>query len=651
MVPKQKRSDESSMPRTFSPTKGEWASVSLALTLAAGIHVIYLLEYKAIVPYYSFLITDSAYYDGWASNIAHGVCYGATPFYMPPLYPYAVSVIYRLLGHQVLFVYIWQLCLGLFSVFLTYLIGRRLFGHRSGILAIVLLIAYTPLMWLETKILTEPLAIALNLTSLLLLMQALDKNRISAYLFAGVAFGLSAICRPVALITVVLVIVWLSIGRRSLALRARTVGVLALATGVGLAVFPVTARNYFVGKDRVLISANGGIVFAQCNNTLSRGLHGNYPGFTGVISTQQEEELRIAQEAEGRPLKPSESSAYWFRVGLSYAREHPKDFVVLIGRKLMWSLHNFEPPCNYNLYVERSMVPLVRYLSLPFTFLASLAVFGFVLSLARKSEASSVLVFYTLSVVLSLLIFTVSSRYRAPIAPALAVFAGYGATQLAAWRDPRRMIKVAVCMLPILLLLAVPPPVPGITAQGLCNLGVSYLKAGRVDESIVQFKRSLVINPGNSVAHIGLGNALTRKGKLDEAIVHYNSAIRLKPDYANIHLRPGMAMYAKGNIAEAVDHPHGAIRLSPDLVEARLNLSAALLRLGRIEEAIAQCRYLIQLVPDLAEAHNNLAVALYDKGDYLAAWAEVNWCIAHDLGPNPDFIRSLSEKMPDPGRG
>jgi len=56
----------------------------------------------------------------------------------------------------------------------------------------------------------------------------------------------------------------------------------------------------------------------------------------------------------------------------------------------------------------------------------------------------------------------------------------------------------------------------------------------------------------------------------------------------------------------------------------------------------------VRLKPDLAEAHRNLAFALYETGRYAEAWNEVHECRGLGVVIRADFLRSLSQEMPEP---
>ncbi|MDI6827925.1 MAG: tetratricopeptide repeat protein, partial [Armatimonadota bacterium] len=114
------------------------------------------------------------------------------------------------------------------------------------------------------------------------------------------------------------------------------------------------------------------------------------------------------------------------------------------------------------------------------------------------------------------------------------------------------------------------------------------------------------------------------------------------------HYRKGLDFDLNGKPSEAMREYREAIRLDPTLAEAHSNLGVILKDLGKLDEAIKEYREAIRLDPALGEAHNNLAIALYLKGDYAGAWKEVKLCRRYGITPHPDFVRALSERMPEP---
>lgn len=659
-------------------------ALGVVLFLAILLRIVYFLQYKANAPYFSQVIVDSYYYDVWAQRVASGKGFGPMPFYMAPLYPYVLALVYRVFGHNLALVYVFQMILGVLNTFMVYLIARKLVGHTSGIFAVIFMLFYGPLIYLEPKIMTETLSVALNLGSILLLLIALERQSVPKFLVCGILLGLSAVCRANALLTAVIFIGWVFLSQRETGSLAKSV--LPMVLGVVLAILPVTMRNYFVGNDFVLISSNGGIVFAQGNNEYANGVSAPLPGFSGSIGAQREEEMALAAKALGHPVKQSESAAYWFGQGIKFIRDHPGEFVWLLVRKVVWSLHNRESRCSYNFYLEQEIIPILRFLVLPFPLLAGLALFGFLRGLLKGMPRETNLVaLYVVSIFLSLVIFSVSSRYRAPAVPALAIFAGFGVVQAlkaARERDIGVLVRLVGCVVPILALSLVPYPIPAVTPEGPGNLGVSYLAVGKLDEAISQFERALdmkpdytyvrnnlgialarqgkldeaieefrqvlAVNPRDVMAHKNLGMALKQQGNEDEAIMEFYEAVRIAPNFAIAHVLLADSLAQKGKFDEAIEHYSAAVALEPEDPKIRLSLGNVLYQAGRAKDAICEYLEVIRLKPDLAEAHNNLAVAYFRSGDYAKAWREVILARKYGMEPNSDFIQALSQKMPKP---
>ena len=659
----------------------EIVAIAAILIVAAAIRVIYLLQYRADVPYYSTLVLGSGCYDAWAQRVAAGRGYGPSPFYMAPLYPYVVAAVYAIVGHRIGAVYVLQAGLGIVNLLLAWLIARRLFGREAGLLAALLLLFYGPLLFLESKILTETLAITLNLASLLLLIAALKRTSSWIWLVSGFVLGLSAVCRPVALITIALVLAWLVIARGK-----RFVRIAALVIGTAAAILPVTARNYIVGQDVVLIASNGGMVFAQGNDLSSRGLLAALPGFTGSMATQQNEETAAASRALGRPVKPSEASNYFFRRGLAFARTQPWGFLRLLGRKLIWSLHDREMPCDYSFYLERRLTPVLQVMWIPFTILASFAVFGFVRARRDGRNGATVLAaLFVLSVFISLIVFMVSSRYRAPAVPLLAGFAGFGLVEMIRSAVGKRLREVATgfaCLLAVGCFSLVPFPFPRVTGDALANLGASYLYQGRIREAVKYSNEALEVSPGYAYAHLNLGIAYQRRHETEQAVGHFQDALRSKPGYPEAHYHLGALLAGEGKLDAAMLEYREAIRNRSDYAEAHSGLANVLVRLGRGDEAMSEYRAAIDAEPGYADAHFNLgvlldakndlneamkeyraaldakpghvearvnlAIDLYMTRDYAQAWREVHLARKHGGKPNPEFLKALAAKMPQP---
>ena len=84
------------------------------------------------------------------------------------------------------------------------------------------------------------------------------------------------------------------------------------------------------------------------------------------------------------------------------------------------------------------------------------------------------------------------------------------------------------------------------------QVGITFLKAGRIDEAIERQKATIGIYPGGFLAHLNLGEALEVKGLLDEAIESYEKAVSLSHGNPMAASKLACAWYKAGKEEEAL---------------------------------------------------------------------------------------------------
>ncbi|MBN1675282.1 MAG: tetratricopeptide repeat protein [Kiritimatiellae bacterium] len=146
------------------------------------------------------------------------------------------------------------------------------------------------------------------------------------------------------------------------------------------------------------------------------------------------------------------------------------------------------------------------------------------------------------------------------------------------------------------------------------NYGLVLAAAGRTDEAIARYRKSLQVYPRYEYAHNNLGLCLADKGQLDKAMAHYRQAVAINPAYADAHNNLGLALAGLGRPAEAVREYREALRIKPTFIDARNNLGVALVAQGRPEDAIREYRAVLRQAPSVVATHVNLGVALADTG-------------------------------------
>ncbi len=596
----------------------EWVAVAVVLVVALALKAAYLTLAYQRLPTFGMPIIDSAYYDAWAMRVASGEGYGASPFYLAPLYPYFLALLYRALGHGYVGVYVVQAALGLVSLLLVYLLGRRLFGHGPGLAGMILTLLYAPLIMLEGKLLSETLGLTLTLAALLLVLKSMDARRIWPAFAAGAVLGLSILCRSSNLLFAVLLMAWLAFR----ALRGRDASRLwlmgGLTAGLAVSILPVTIRNYVVGHDLVLIQTNLGMTFAQGNNENAKGVISHPPGTSAGIASQQAEEMAIAARELGHPVKPSQSSSWWFRRSLGWMQNHPRDAAVLIGRKMVHAFSNREEQDSFETGYEMARIPLLRLLFLPFSIVFALALIGAAQAWRSKPPGVQVLAMYAAAIMLTLIIFYVSSRYRVLCVPVLAVLAGYGLMEAARFVRERAVKKLALVVALLVGATALGQvPYPMAASKGgfvFLNVAARYQEINRLDKAAQALSEGLRASPESTELHGELGLVLARMGYYEQAVPHYQAALRDYPNVAQLHLNLANALHRLRRHERAEEHWQKAIELNPDTVEAYVNRGASRFSRGLHEEAIRDFTEAVRCAPNDPVAHNSLGVALLQSG-------------------------------------
>ncbi len=223
-------------------------------------------------------ILDARYYVDMARDIAGGNWARREAFFMGPLYPYLMALVFSVFGKGFTAMRLIQASGGAFTVVLSYLIGTRVFRPSVAMLGAVLLALYGTITFFEGQLLMTWLGTLLNLLLLFVLLggprkarflSLLDRHHTVRPAAAGVLLGLSALARASILVIFPVILAWIFFvdrdGRRLVRAAVFTAGALA-------AILPVTLHNRAASGDTVLITSNGGMNFYIGNNASATGV-------------------------------------------------------------------------------------------------------------------------------------------------------------------------------------------------------------------------------------------------------------------------------------------------------------------------------------------------------------------------------------------
>lgn len=130
------------------------------------------------------------------------------------------------------------------------------------------------------------------------------------------------------------------------------------------------------------------------------------------------------------------------------------------------------------------------------------------------------------------------------------------------------------------------------------DLGNRLRAAGRFDEAVEVFSRSLAHHPEDVAMYQTLGDTLQDMGRMDDALAQYQAAVEAAPNDPAVYNKLGMAFRDRERYAEAIDVFHQAIRVQAEFAEAYYHLGEVLELAGERQEAGDVYQQLIDLRPD-----------------------------------------------------
>jgi len=629
--------------------------------------LVVLVEQHINDPTFYVPIVDAADYHVAAVRLAAGARLIDDAFWQPPMFPLLLGCLYSVVGESILIAKLVMAVIGAGSGLLLWWIGSRLFSPRVGLIAGLALSVYGPFLFFNSQLLPTGLAVFLNLVALALWLRCLEKPKWDRWLLLGFLIGAAIITVPnsgVLWIVVICVLLLSKGGRRqpTTALAAACLLTLGATVPVGL----VTARNYMVAGELVVLSTNGGINFFIGNNPQSDRTVAIRPGA---------EWKRLARQSFGSEIPTrAEQSTHFLRRGLDYSTDDPLDFLAGLGRKAIRVVNAREIPRNVDPYLHRDFSWMLSALmcrapmfAFPFGLLAPLALLGAVVSLRPSSGESpqrrgrlGLLAFVTLYGA-SVVFFFVSSRYRLPVAVAMIPFAAAGVDWI--WfravrrrqehtasaseeRNGRLVSGLLIVLVAAATLLVNQPirvPTDGVNfrTELLTAVGQAYAQQGNLNRAEDHLRRANEADPSDPAAACRLAVVLGRQGDLEEAEQILSSGPHMRSATAELHETLGALLQHLERVAEAEESYRTALSIDPTSPQAHAGLAGVLAEAGNIDGAIVHYRAAIRFTSESGEMLIRLADLLAKKGTYEEA-IECYRLALRKIEPEPATLNAIA---------
>ncbi len=612
-----------------SSSRGVWKAAWVIFTVALLVRLTYLFEIRNL-PFVESPMVDASSYDQWARRIAGGDWWGEKVFYQAPGYPYFLAVVYTIFGTSVWAAHVVQMVIGALSCVLIYLAGRLWFNSAAGATGAMILAFYAPAIFYDGLI--QKAGLGLFLLSLFMYVLARAHRGPNARTFAlcGMVAGLLALTRENAALFVGMAPVWIALHFKDRPRVIRLRWSAAFLLTVSAVLVPVAVRNLAVGGTFAFTTTQFGSNFYIGNNPDATGLYKPLIPGRGNPQFERRDATVLAQRAVGAALTPGEVSRYWFRRGLEFVREEPRAWLTLLWRKwlLVWNYYEIPDAEAMVAYSDESMLLNGLGTVSHFGLLAPLGAAGIVMTLNRRRELwilYVLLILYAAGVAL----FFVFGRYRLPLVPFLALFAGAACVGAYKWLRSKSIGRlVPPAAVAAAAALAANQSILSESFFQSCayaNLGKICLGAGRERKAEQYLTRAIEMNPEYHPGQVTLGLLRLWQGRTDEAISLIRKGVALNPSVASSHKILARALSQRGDREEAIASYRQALQLQPDLTPARRELASQLIKKDLVEEAMAELEQAAALAPrdagvpfDIANIHRNAdrlaeAVAQYQR--------------------------------------
>jgi len=169
---------------------------------------------------------------------------------------------------------------------------------------------------------------------------------------------------------------------------------------------------------------------------------------------------------------------------------------------------------------------------------------------------------------------------------------------------------------------------PGSSPEIHNNLGRVQLLAGRLAAARAEFEKSLVLDPDNPDALLGLGAVASARGDGEQAQQLAHRALRMNPNSVSALAQLADLKRDEGDLAGAVRLYSDALAIDDSRPGLFLSLGDVLQRAGRLQEAEEAFRHVLALEPDSVAARYNLGVTAMRGGDLDGAMAHYEEALA-----------------------
>jgi hypothetical protein len=332
---------------------------------------------------------------------------GKNIFHQAPIYPYFLAMLLTF-THSLTAVTCTQLVLGSFQPLVLFFLARRLFqDDRVAVISGLLAALYGPFVFFQGAILRDWLLPMVEPFILLMILRALDRKSLGAWLVAGVVMGVAALVKETTLALSGLALLWtLFQFRTSWRQAARPFALVSLGVLLGLS--PLIIRNAVVGAPLLAISVQGA-------GNLIVGLN-PAEAAAGQVTKPSDLSRMISQRSGSSALAALRELLYEYRGDYSPLIHHEL-------QKVRALIDPAEVADNLSYSYGQELSPILRFLP-TYGLIFPLGAAGLLILLFRRPAVSLLFIYLSAACAVQLVTFVVA-RFRLSLVPVLLLGASY----------------------------------------------------------------------------------------------------------------------------------------------------------------------------------------------------------------------------------
>lgn len=444
-------------------------------------------------------------------------------------YSYLIAFLYTLFLPNINTLFVFQILLGLLSVYIFYRATSFLFYNKNiGLIAAFIAAVYSPFLFQECNMERGVIIAYTNLLGFYFLLRAVRKYKMQYFFLAGIVIGISMVMRGNALFLFIIAYILFTVKK---AYRQKMLSVSIFLIGMILVILPLSIRNKIV-SDTFLIE----------HQWIENFWVGNTYNSSGVEYWPLSSSDELSKECRNSVINT-------LKILMREIKEHPREYMNLYMRKIKMFFNAHEIPANisYDLYKENHSA--LRFGFITFGIICPLSLLG--MCLVRRKYLSTGLLYLFLCVLsISNILFHIQGRYRIPAIPFFIIFSSYAIywfTDMARKRKPL-VFFTAFFIVMILYFYTKPDDSiirysSGSRIRGVDygNLADAYFRKAmyasgskaRKDKMLQKAATNLVklikVNPNNLNAYLFLGDVYYKLGRYGDVKETYNQVLKLDP--------------------------------------------------------------------------------------------------------------------------